>query len=395
MDYKEYQLDLFEKIKHSFKDQIIPKEIKKSFFNNPRHLFFKQYRTWEQKKWIKLNKSNTNKYLPKLYENTTLPLIGNNGIAPSTISEPSLVLLMLQMLNLKKGHKVFELGAGSGWNAALISNIVGEKGHVYSIEIIPEIGKLASENIKKLKITNATIVSTDGGDCYEEESPYDRMIFTAGTYDIPYSFYKQLKNNGLLLAIIKIKGGGDNLFLLKKKKDYLEAIDSLPCEFVPLTGKYQVKNMEPIWINQIKNWNELKKNIVSKKIFWWGGKKNNGLTWGTMAFRSYLSITEPNFIALKYVNHKIPLFNQIHFGIYLKNENSLAVFKDHNIICYGNNKAKNKIYEHLNEWVKTGMPSSTCFKLKIYPDKIKIKTQNNQWLIKGKYSQFLWELKND
>ena len=80
----------------------------------------------------------------------------------STISQPSLVLRMLDMLQIEPGQKVFELGAGSGWNAALLGQLVGSAGHVYSLEILPDIAHRAAAAIQSLAIGNVSIIEGDG-----------------------------------------------------------------------------------------------------------------------------------------------------------------------------------------------------------------------------------------
>src|SRR3989338_6356044 len=102
-----------------------------------------------------------------------------------TISQPTTVMLMTQALNLKKGHKVLEIGSGSGYQAAIISQIVGNKGKVISTEIIPELAEFARNNIGKSKIINVEIIHHDGSKGYEKEAPYDRIIVAAGSPKIP------------------------------------------------------------------------------------------------------------------------------------------------------------------------------------------------------------------
>src|SRR5262249_33844858 len=147
----------------------------------------------------------------------------------STISEPSFVLRMLDLLRLEPGQRVFELGTGSGWNAALIGNIVGPSGHVYSVEIIPELAKQASETIKSLGIETVSVMEADGGEAYAWGAPLARATSPAGTYDLPRHFYQQIKPDGLLLVVIKSEGGGDTLFILKKVEDHFESMEAMQC----------------------------------------------------------------------------------------------------------------------------------------------------------------------
>lgn len=154
-----------------------------------------------------------------------------------TISQPTTVMLMTEALELKKGDKVLEVGAGSGYQAAIISKIVGEKGKVITTEIVSELAELARNDIKKLKIKNIKIVHYDGGQGYKKESPYDKIIITAACPEIPSKLINQLKENGIIIAPV-----GD-LFsqqMIKgiKKKGYLETKSLGYFMFVPLKGKY-------------------------------------------------------------------------------------------------------------------------------------------------------------
>src|SRR5207247_4227997 len=132
---------------------------------------------------------NLKEHLPTLYSDRPLGLFGEDENNPiSTISQPSLVLRMLDMLQLHRGQTVFELGAGSGWNAALMGHLVGPAGHVYSLEIIPEVAQMAVDTIATLGITNVHIIAADGGEGYAAGAPYDRAIFTAGNCCLPNHF---------------------------------------------------------------------------------------------------------------------------------------------------------------------------------------------------------------
>lgn len=155
----------------------------------------------------------------------------------STISQPSFVLLMLDMLDLHPGDKVIELGAGSGWNAALMSQLVGPTGKVISIEIIPSLAEATRENLQKMHFRNVEIIYGDAALGYPSEAPYDRGIFTAGATDLPCAFHDQIKVGGKLLFVLKGYRYADSLILLEKKADHFVSIDSLACSFVPMKGE--------------------------------------------------------------------------------------------------------------------------------------------------------------
>ena len=170
-------------------------------------------------------------YKESSYEDRPLPLIKNQ-----TISQPYTVAYMLQELELKEGLKVLEIGAGSGYNAALIAEIV-KPGRLYTIEIVKELVKLAKDNLKKAKINNVRIIEGDGSKGYEKEAKYDRIVFTASAPEIPKPLKDQLKDNGIILGPV---GGDYGQSMIKCKKSKKEFV----CQnlggfiFVPLKGQY-------------------------------------------------------------------------------------------------------------------------------------------------------------
>ena len=385
-----WQNQILKLIRDYAKDRL-DKEIETAFLETPRHLFIRRYKvSREDKEWQEVNESNLEEHLSTLYRNEALVLWKeDDDKRVSTISQPSLVLYMLNLLKLEPGHKVLELGAGSGWNAALMGRIVGRSGHVYSIEIIPEVAKTATENIDRFGINNVSIIEGDAGDGYEAESPFERIIFTAGTFDLPRNLYHQIKEGGLLLVVIKNEGGGDTLFLLQKKGEYFESLDSAPCGFVDVTGKYSLDRLDPIYLEDLLEWTKLQNKEISRTPFWWGHKELDAI-WRTMPIRFFLSISEPLFQTFQ--SPKTDSKTKNFFGIWDKENQSLAIAKDNQIITYGNSHARERLLSNIHSWVDLGMPGATCFKLQIYPIDLTVPVKENRWIVKRQESQFVWQL---
>jgi protein-L-isoaspartate(D-aspartate) O-methyltransferase len=158
-----------------------------------------------------------------------------------TISAPHMVGIMAEKLDLKPGHKVLEIGGGSGYHAAVVAEIVGPSGHVYSIEFIESLAKRAKENIKKAGLENiVTIVNRDGSLGLPEHAPYDRIYVTAGSPEVPPPLIEQLQDKGKLL----IPAGGrhfQTLVYCEKKGKKVIKKDCGGCVFVPLRGKHGFK----------------------------------------------------------------------------------------------------------------------------------------------------------
>lgn len=155
-----------------------------------------------------------------------------------TISAPSVVAFMLEHLDVQPGMKVLEVGTGSGYNAAILSQLVGSVGRVISIEVIPELSELARKNLEKMGMpANAELVVGDGSCGYEKEAPYDRVIVTAGMPypDQGHPLISQLKKDGIMVAPV---GGRfyQDLIVYDKKADIYRKV--LPVIFVPLLGEH-------------------------------------------------------------------------------------------------------------------------------------------------------------
>jgi protein-L-isoaspartate(D-aspartate) O-methyltransferase len=301
--FEPFQQELLKTIKNSFR-RPLPADIEQAFLSTPRHVFIHKYYEPNGKGWalVEINDDNLALKLPQLYHDAPMTLVvdGDNSV-PSTISQPSFVLYMLDKLQLRENHSVLEIGAASGWNAAMMGKLVRPGGTIHSVEIIPELAKSAGETISAQGMTNVHIIAGDGGDGYAPGAPYDRIVFTVGSYDIPSAFYDQLKDDGLLLMALKNKGYGDNLVLFKKVDGHFESIDNSACSFVSLRGKYQMNELKAIDIASIPFWADIKDQVIGKQPFWCGGKSQNNqyFLWKAMGLISFLSVTEPSFEVFK------------------------------------------------------------------------------------------------
>lgn len=153
-----------------------------------------------------------------------------------TISAPHMVALMCEELELERGLKVLEVGAGSGYHSAVISRIIGEEGMVYSIERIPDLVEFARGNLERAGIRNVEVVEGDGSMGLPEHAPYDRILVTCSAPDIPDPLVEQLKDGGIILIPV----GRTFSVLVKglKRGNKVVRKEICGCAFVPLIGKY-------------------------------------------------------------------------------------------------------------------------------------------------------------
>ncbi len=168
---------------------------------------------------------------PYAYENRPLPI----GYG-QTISQPYIVAIMTDLLKPEKTDRVLEVGTGSGYQAAILAELVDK---VYTIEIVKALGEQAADNLKKTRYSNVHTRIGDGYYGWETEAPFDGIIVTAVASHIPPPLIKQLKPGGRM--IIPVGGQFMVQYLVLVNKDADNKITTrqiLPVRFVPLTGKH-------------------------------------------------------------------------------------------------------------------------------------------------------------
>lgn len=150
-----------------------------------------------------------------------------------TISQPYMVALMTQCLNLKGNEKILEIGTGSGYQAAILAGLAKE---VYSVERIESLAKRAKATLKKLGYGNVQIKVADGTLGWKEHAPYDGIIVTAAAPKIPNTYIEQFNVGGRLVIPV---GGmfSQILTIVEKKPDGVLTSEICGCVFVPLVGK--------------------------------------------------------------------------------------------------------------------------------------------------------------
>ena len=164
------------------------------------------------------------------YENTPLP-IGDG----QTISQPYIVALMTDLLCPDPGDVVLEVGTGSGYQAAVLSQLVKK---VYSLEIVPSLARQAAQFLKKLGYLNVEVREGDASRGLQEHAPFDGIIVTAAADHIPLALKEQLKPGGrLVIPVGRPYMSQDLLLIQKDKQGGFTSQNILPVAFVPFTGE--------------------------------------------------------------------------------------------------------------------------------------------------------------
>ncbi|MBL7045267.1 MAG: protein-L-isoaspartate(D-aspartate) O-methyltransferase [Parcubacteria group bacterium] len=164
-------------------------------------------------------------YAEEVYEDYALP-IGYE----QTISQPTTVAFMLELLGVEKGDKVLDVGSGSGFTSALLAHMVGESGKVIGVERVQELVGFGQENLNKYDFKNVEIVKSDKEVGLSSDAPYDKILVSAAAEEVPKKLLEQLKVGGTMVIPIY-----DNIWQIRKTSETDTNIEKFErFEFVPL-----------------------------------------------------------------------------------------------------------------------------------------------------------------
>jgi protein-L-isoaspartate(D-aspartate) O-methyltransferase len=178
-----------------------------------------------------LSKVPRHLFVPPLYRSMAY----NDGPLPigegQTISQPYIVAFMTEAVRLKKTDRVLEVGTGSGYQAAVLAEIVQQ---VYSIEIVPTLGNEARERLQRMGYRNVSVRIGDGYQGWPEEAPFDAIIVTAAPERVPQALLDQLKEGGRICIPLGERDTVQRLVLVTKEKERLKEEILFPVRFVPM-----------------------------------------------------------------------------------------------------------------------------------------------------------------
>jgi protein-L-isoaspartate(D-aspartate) O-methyltransferase len=211
------QAALIEKLKRD--GSIRTPRVEAAFRAVPRHLFLPGV-PWEQ-----------------VYSDEAIATKHQDGLAISSSSQPAIMAIMLEQLELEPGHRVLEIGAGTGYNAALMAQIVGETGRVITIDIDEDLAAGARERLATAGFGQVQVICGDGAYGYEIGAPYDRIILTVAAGDITPAWREQLKPRGRFLLPLSIRVVQESVAFQPANR-YLESVSVRDCGFMMLRGAF-------------------------------------------------------------------------------------------------------------------------------------------------------------
>ncbi|MGJ3240744.1 MAG: rRNA adenine N-6-methyltransferase family protein [Anaerolineae bacterium] len=200
---------------------LITPDVEAAFYAVPRHLFLPDVD------------------LETVYSNQAIGLKKDaGGLLTSSSSQPSMMAIMLNQLNLKSGDNVLEIGTATGYNAAIMQHIVGNTGTVTTVEIDKALANQAIENLQRAHASRVTVVHGDGAQGYAPRAAYDHIVSTVGVWDIPSNWLNQLKPQGSVVAPIVIDGIQVSATFRPLSDGSYLSTHNRPCAFVYMLGSH-------------------------------------------------------------------------------------------------------------------------------------------------------------
>ncbi|UZE93071.1 MAG: methyltransferase domain-containing protein [Candidatus Nealsonbacteria bacterium] len=345
-------------------------KVKRAFQKVPRHLFLRGID------------------LKKVYGDFSI-ITKKIGVCPmSSSTQPSLMASMLENLQLWKGMKVLEIGTGTGYNAAILSEIIQDPKKVFTIDIDPDTVKNARSNLTKTGYRGITIKCLDGTKGLPIHSPYDRIIVTCSVKDFPESWIKQLKEGGIIVAPIGVNGAQITPALLKqggilisfsttlggfmemRSKTYQELLT----ERTGLSKKLLVCTEHPEFFDEDKIISLLRKGHKERAL------PSKGITlFKRYDFFVFLSLHEKKSVELSLEEEEKDFgFEDSAIGIVdLKRESACLISKNCRLLTYGNNYAYKIVLSLADKWDDLKKPGVDRLQIFVYPRGV------NQPLIKN------------
>ncbi|WP_416983221.1 methyltransferase, FxLD system [Streptomyces sp. T028] len=157
-----------------------------------------------------------------------------DGTSISCASQPGVVALMLDQLGAQPGERILELGAGTGYNAGLLAHLIGESGHVTTLDVDDDLVESARTHLAAAGITNVEALTRDGALGYAEAAPYDRIIATVGAHGVPHAWLQQLAPGGRLLVPQRLKGTVSRSIAYEQRDGRWVSLGSEMNTFMPL-----------------------------------------------------------------------------------------------------------------------------------------------------------------
>jgi len=364
-------------------------EYEKAFLSTPRHIFIPSVYDIEKQEWKKFDVDYSKpqeEILKKIYVDRPLVITIKEEDVLSTSSQPTVMAMMIEEAKLKNGDKVLEVGTGSGYNASVISKIIGDNGKVITIELEKKVYELSKTNLKRSGIKNIEIYCADGGLGYPKEAPFDKIIVTTSSSDITEEWIRQLNIGGILVLPLVTRGIEAIVSLRKEDDKLLKGDIKYYVRFLTMRGlsssimHYGLtsKRMKPLY-RILKNY--AKEDAEVWKLFENLNRKK------VMDFFFFLALNDEE------ANAFISDEEEFEWGYGLwgrKNERGMVFVFRKKAYFWGDKKLKNRFVKHFRKWQSVDAPTLQDFGIKSQSIKYPAHLIAGEYIIGRKYTNTIF-----
>lgn len=356
-----------------------------AFRDVPRHVFVDRYYDDRRKKprFVNVDRRRPSiTQLRRIYTNDVL----TTGLPPgavSSTSQPSLMAEMLAQLQLERGMNVLEIGAGTGWNAALMGHIVGPAGCVSSIELDRDIALRARRNVRSIKAANVSIVAGDGANGHKRAAPFDRIITAVGCPDVFPAWVDQLKEGGLLLITLQSvpHGGGCLLSQLRKQNRCLTGEVLGTTWFIPFRGRYGRESDSPEKIEERLSQGRAGRRRRRRLAPWiCMHRQAKAFRIGDLLMMAYLE-----GMTVEQLGNRLVISSPSSNGVCIADEDHIDV--------YGHDDAYEAFEAVAQQWLDRGAPARSEYRIEVWPKGVRKFKPKDGWLVQRDHSQLIFRPK--
>jgi protein-L-isoaspartate(D-aspartate) O-methyltransferase len=292
--------------------------------------------------------------LDEVYEDSAIMTkIGDRGMPLSSSSQPTIMAIMLQLLRPGPGNRVLEVGAGTGYNAALIAHLVGPAGRVVTVDIDPELAAQARANLAGAGVAGVEVETADGAAGWPPAAPYDRMIVTASTDDLAPAWTEQLAGGGRLVLPLTLAGPGQLCAAFVRQDGDLAARELCLCGFMPMRG--DMAPGQPPADDDLRRWLGQEGRPIRHEV---------PLSDLRTGFETWLALT-----ARDYVRARTRSDESLAFGLRDEHGVALVVGDDgeHRVVAFGDGEAAARRLAAAHDAWARERPSLDRLRIAAYP----------------------------
>lgn len=307
------------------------------------------------------------------------------GMPTSSSSQPTIMAIMLDQLGAARGHRVLEIGAGTGFNAALLSHIVGSRGQVISIDLDEDVVERAEENLSAAGCSGVTVLNADGALGYPDKAPYDRIIATVGVWDLAPAWLDQVTPDGRIVVPLDLRGVQRSVSF-ERDGDHWASSSARPCGFMRMRGSlvgpeqtYVLDERTQLTLS-LPEARELDAEAVVEAFDSPETEARTGVVPGPYelldGFALWLAIREPRWFALSEVDPGTRLRNAPmgaadgRTTVGVLDDFGLATIRtgaDGDLVVTGAEQPVEELAGHITAWDEAGRPSSAGLRIDAYP----------------------------